>query len=344
MSHPFFDARRYPWDMEAAKAVHSALHRHVPAPNAIILLYQQSNSALENLNTGQPPRLIWKDALDNLAAANSLRKLAAEVRKDEGLFPVQEAFDEVQKLPDPLKGPILQSGKIFFNRFQLRQELQRLSDPRGSNSLLLVRGEASSGKTWTRNMVVDEAKALGEKAIIITQGTDGDDEEVLDHIFSVLGGTAPSKLESRPAWYRKSCNEMVRTLESQAKPKYPRYWLIADDLGPARDGRSSLDPSILSFFEQAANRLEDDAFSTWFRLVLIDYPEKTVPTNWKGFWSEDKTSVASVNEAEVSAYLVDWAAFRDKTLSKTEAGDLAKNLFDKAKYPTIIVWCKRMSL
>src|SRR5262249_48441929 len=68
-----------------------------------------------------------------------------------------------------------------------------------------------------------------------------------------------------------------------------------------------------------------------FRLMLIDYPEGPVPTKWKGYWAEDRTKQADINEGSIALYFQQWCWQRyRKKLSDTAALDLAKDVLAKA--------------
>jgi hypothetical protein len=196
-------------------------------------------------------------------------------------------------------------------------------------TVLLVRGDSSSGKTWTKHVVEEQASALGQGCIYLCDGLVGTVGDTLDLIFGVFGGSPPPKLTTDAAWFRKACIDML-VLAANSKRK---YWLVADDLGVTSEG-PRLDPLIRQFFDQAALNMLNPAFAEWFRLVLIDYPDGPVPTKWKGFWVEDRPAESDLQSAAVAQFLLRWAARKKgKVLTHDEAVKLASDIITKADTP-----------
>ena len=98
MQHPFFDAVQYPWHRSDAMFLHSQLYRSLQDPARISLLYQSSGEGLAPLPT--PPAaadVIWKAALDQLAAAGRLEDFCSRVLEHGYLASVHPAVKAVQQ-------------------------------------------------------------------------------------------------------------------------------------------------------------------------------------------------------------------------------------------------------
>jgi hypothetical protein len=87
LGHPFFDTPRYPWWREPeAVELHRVLYQSIQAPAQIDTYYQRCGGGLPPLAlVGQPPNLIWREALTNLTVAGVLRRLCEALRNEAAL-------------------------------------------------------------------------------------------------------------------------------------------------------------------------------------------------------------------------------------------------------------------
>jgi hypothetical protein len=77
MPHPFFDSAWYPWDRDDASHLHRRLVDAIRDPRHVELMYEQTAMTLPPLNLNQPPGLVWKEALDNLARYGALQRFVS---------------------------------------------------------------------------------------------------------------------------------------------------------------------------------------------------------------------------------------------------------------------------
>lgn len=326
MPHPFFDAPTYPWHRQDARNLHEALYKSIKVAGDIDLLYVSCDPGLLPL-APEAAHLMWKAALEALAAKQLLRALG-DLLAARKLPAVSKAFQDVANAVNPLEEPVLSSDRVFLNRKDLREGLGKLAQSNSGVSVMLVRGEATSGKTWSKHLVEELAQALGEECIYLCDGLVGTVDDVMDLIFAPLRGKVPVRLTTPDAWFRKVCAAMI----GLAGKRRQRYWIVCDDLGVGTDG-PRLDPLIRQFFDQVALSMLNPAFSKWFRLLLIDYPDGPLPTKWKGFWLEERTAQADLHAGELSKFLAQWANRKKKLLAEDEAKKFAADILTKADAP-----------
>ena len=73
MSHPFFDAKSYPWHRDEAGALHHALSVSIVDARDIERWYRRSGADLPGLAHGTPEHF-WQSALENMTSARTLRR------------------------------------------------------------------------------------------------------------------------------------------------------------------------------------------------------------------------------------------------------------------------------
>lgn len=329
MAHPFFDSAGYPWEREDARALHLELAVAIAGAVAIDLVYKSCGSGLPGLPQQQvTPQDQWKHALETLAAAGLLQVLGQRLAEHK-LPRVHQAFAAVAAAVDPVVELGIVSDRIFVDRSDLRQALSRLGSANAAVQVLLVRGESGSGKSWTRHIVAEQAKSLGAGCTYLCAGLVGTVDEVLGLIFAELGGEVPPRLTTEQAWFRMAS---IRMLELAGR-RQRGSWIVADDLGDGPDG-PMLDPQIRQLFDQIALSMLNPAFARWFRLVLLDYPvQGKVPTQWKGFWLDDRPAAADVGQSHVQAFLESWARRKQKSMADDDARAMATELLARADAP-----------
>jgi hypothetical protein len=332
MPHPFFDSVTYPWHRKDARDLHEQLWQAVSNEAQISQLYQSSGPGLLPLAPGAA-NVVWKQALDLLTAAKRLSALCDLILASGAWAAIHPTVRAVQSAQDPIPQQVLSDDRLFLDRRPLRDKLQRFAVS-STVRVLLVRGAADSGKSWTRHLVTQLAQAMGEEAIYLSQGIISNADDTIGELFAAIGDIAdiPPQMESEDAWFKKVCQK----LQVLARTSGRTWWIVIDDLGADEQG-PRLDSSILRFFDQFALKMENPVFARLFHLVLIDYPDlkndaggRGVPTRWKDFWDEDRPDPAEFQVGIISEFLQEWAAARQKQLAADDAAKLASDIIASA--------------
>jgi hypothetical protein len=284
------------------------------------------------LALGKPPHELWKDVLELLTVAQRLKRLCENILGQPAYEAVHPSMQALIDARDVLQEPLLSGDLLFIDRTRLRNELGKLATGNPVVRMLLVRGGDDSGKSWTRYMVMDLARAVGDDCLYLYEGLVSTVEDVLANLFTTVAGDpkrVPDRLETEEAWFRRACVELQGAAIHQKKG----LWIVVDDLGSGPEG-PRLDPLIRRFFDQFALQMGNPAFAKWFRLVLIDYPDGPLPTKWaQGFWVEDRPNEADMHEEAVSEFLLQWARRKQKQLAPEKAKELAQDVFAKVAAP-----------
>jgi hypothetical protein len=332
MPHPFFDAIRFPWHRDEAKAMHYALFNAVSVPARYTGLYEDCGPDPRPLSPGLPADAAWREILDNLTVAQRLSRLCDMVLARADLLSTHQAIRNVQNAPDLLWAPLLREDNlVFIDRRALRLELQKLGTIGGSQGVLLVRGPSGCGKSWSELLVADMATSLGARCVYVFEGLVSTVQEVIAQLFTALNepNAVTSQLTTEDAWFRQVCLD----LQALAQKKDIVCWVVADDLGNDANG-PRLDPQIRKFFDQFALTMANPAFAKWFRLVLLDYPEGDVPTKWKAnVWLEDRPAETDVDENPIVDFLRAKADQMKKQMGADTAKKVAADILSKVDAP-----------
>ncbi|HEX2834185.1 MAG TPA: hypothetical protein VHW00_14340 [Thermoanaerobaculia bacterium] len=332
MAHPFFDSTSYPWHRQDARTLHSELWHGYTTAQDLDLLYKASAADLPPLLNDTIDRM-WKSALENLTGTGGLRSFCRIVCEAKPARPkVVDAIKVIEQAEDPIRPTLLTGDRVFLDREELRDKLQRLTSDT-SLRVLLIRGDADTGKTWTKHLVEEIAKASGEPCFYLFDGNAGTTHEVLELIFGGLGALQriPEPMGTEDAWFRKICNHLLAIAKESGK----KTWVVMDDLGEYETGLR-VDGQIRKFFDQFALSMENPEFARWFRLVLIDYPELKeggeggVPSKWTDFWEEDRPDVNEVKAPIISKFVLQWAIRKNKQLAPADADKFAADVIAAA--------------
>lgn len=332
MAHPYFDSSAYPWHRKDATELHVELYQSYAIEGDLQRLYK---SAGVNPIPLQPQRidLMWQAALDNLCAAGYFRTFCDRVLADLPPRPkVVNLIKVVELAEDPIRPTLLTNDRVFLDREDLRDKLQRLTSDTALR-VLLVRGETKTGKTYTRHLIHEIAKASGEPCVYLFDGNAGTTDEVVDVLFASFTASdkIPPKLETDDAWYRKVCTRLHEVVKLAGK----KAWVVIDDLGDYEKG-AKIDRKVRDFFNRFALSMENPEFATWFRLVLIDYPEvpeggdDRVPTQWSDFYEIDTPDISRVNAAAITSFALQWAKRKQKNLDESGAKAFADKVLTAA--------------
>ncbi len=323
--HPFFDSDRYPWHRDEALALHKKLYDLITDPKEIKKILFECSPDLDPLKDDGPKEM-WRDLLDRVASALLLRKLGERLslRQLPSLHKIFRVVAESKFDVSSLEDRPFRPKPIFVDRKDLRATLQSLAALNASEFVLLVRGEANSGKSWTRHIASQYAAEAGQDCTYLAQGMVSSPKQALASILATLGGTLSDSFTTEAASYQDACIEMQRLAEQRRKGS----WIIMDDLGLGENG-PRLDPSLRDLFDQIALYMKNPAFSRWFRLILIDYPEGPEPGSWDPFLQE-RTSCNDLQKPDVANFLLRWARHHRIELGVPEAEEIASQVVLKA--------------
>lgn len=332
MTNPLLDQARYRWDRPEPRQLHEALYRGVQKVDEIDRLYKSVSPDLPPLAlTGQSPRAIWHEALENMATRGLLRRffVLAEVQ---GMPPIREAADAMEKAEIEVGArPVHHNGAIVLDRVRLDRLLNDLAPDQSSTKIILVRGAPQSGKTHSRHRFERMAREWGADPVYLFDGLVATVDDVVKKLFAVLGtieDVPPRGDSTLDAWFRNVCFKMQEIASARRRP----LWIAVDDLGVDADGTPLLDQEIRRFFDQFALNLIDPSFSAWFRLMLIHYPEGPVPTKWEqDLWREDRTDEADVCSEHVADHIRSWSATRGRRVLNEEVAILADQVIAVAE-------------
>lgn len=324
MAHLFYDSPAYPWHIAEANELWRSLHVPIIHFGEIDHLRQVCGPGIRQFAEDAPDQM-WRDMLNNVAIAGRLRELDRELRNRK-LPHVINALDRLVAVasPDPVTWVL--DGLIFANRTRLRAALAQLASAKTVKTVLIVRGERQSGKSWTKHFVEHYARLAGQGCSYLFEGMVTTVDEAVDYIFMELGGQAPPRMTTDAAWYSRVAQTMVKAAQQRNRGS----WIIMDDLGKGPDGVPLVEPEIRKFFDQLALNMLNPAFAQWFKLVLIDYPNEPVPSKWRQCSLEDSTAAADMHAGAVSDFLCNWALRQNKTLSDSDAVGLAEGILQRA--------------
>jgi hypothetical protein len=324
VAHLFFDSPTFPWYVLEARALHRLLYELIRDARDIDLIRQSCGPNVLPVGR-EDPKLMWQALLDNVATVRALRELD-RVLRERNSPSIVEALDKLIAAVsmDPVNW--IMDEPIFVNRVVLRKALAQLASPQTVKQVLVVRGDRLSGKSWTKHIIQYYADITGQGCTYLCEGLVTTVDEAVGFMLAELGGQVPPRLSTESAWYRSVAQEMMKCAGLRQRGS----WIIMDDLGIGPDGTPVLDPAVRSLFEQLAVQTLNPAFGRWFRLVLIAYPDVPLPSKWRAYSLEDRTTVGDMHENAVQSYLANWAQRHGKALSESDASTLARDIVQRA--------------
>ena len=225
--------------------------------------------------------------------------------------------------PDYLASQWLDGERPFLDRVALREGVRALLSPEGPK-VLVVRGHAGSGKTWSRHLVAHAAREHGADTTYLSGGSITSVDDAVERLFQLLQAQdlRPASDTTKEAWFRRVSSRMAAAVQATGRP----LWITVDDLGLSADGTLRLDPEIRRFFDSLALSLTDPAAGRWFRLVLLDYPDST-PTRWEPeLWTAVELHASDIALPDVAAAIVEWFGRSDRELRQSDAMDMAERV------------------
>src|SRR5689334_6054689 len=80
--HPIFDSLKYKWSDQNCETLYNILRARIKKPDDIDMRYRMAGDDLPDLNLTVSHALIWKEALDNLAANGCLKAFCEKLQRD----------------------------------------------------------------------------------------------------------------------------------------------------------------------------------------------------------------------------------------------------------------------
>jgi hypothetical protein len=311
MGHPIFDAPTFPWARPDAKELARLLLLVYKSGPAISLVYDSAANGLDPLNEGQPPKLVWREALENLARASSLKDFCDVVLSDTKNQQLKAAIQAVIAAQSDVDRSVL-GGILVVDRLKTRQLLGGLTVRGSPLAMLLVRGPAKTGKTWCHFLFDAAAAEAGAEPVYVGEGMAATVEELVTQLFAAVPALdkVPPKLTTYDAWYGSVCTQLL----ASAIEKDKRFWIAIDDLGFDENGVTLLDDEIRNFCAKFGQQMKGTQFRERFRLMFIGYPDKT-PTMWAGeTYKVDTLTPTDIQVDQVIEFLDAWSRERNKKI------------------------------
>ena len=335
MAHPFFDPGPFPWLRMDAMALRDQLIITITTQVEIVDVFKRSGGSTGDLNQAQAPNLLWSDVLDLLAKGTNLQALCntlKSIRRLETNQAFQDAIRAVEQAQPAVEKRWF-GDDIVLDRAPLRALITDLQADLSRMNVIIVRGDARSGRSHGRVLFEQAATDKSAEVVYVYAGLVSKVEELIDQLRVPLKGErqdiTPRGDTTEDAWHKSVCLD----LQALAQKNEQRLWVVVDDLGPDSDGEPLMDSEVKRFCDQFALNMMNPVFRRWFRLLLINYPAGPVPTRWQQvFWSEDITAVADINRTHVSEFLKDWVS-QNALISAPDVEQLTTDVMTEADAP-----------
>jgi hypothetical protein len=302
MAHPFFEANQFPMQREDGRALFKLLTAIFTKPGDITLMVQTAGGDPADLSQGLTPRQLWGEALNLLAAARVLDAFCDQLKQNPRVKTnpeVQAAVEAVVNAKPLVDRQIVSDKRLVLDRAALRTKLRALGADDSPLRVVLVRGGDDSGKSWGRHVFLNAAEDSGAVGVYLSANQIVNIDSLTSKLFAAFEATdvPPRGLTTGVAWYDAVCSK----LSVLAASRNQHLWAAIDDI-------ALIDPEICEFCDQFVAMMENPAFSRWFRLMLIHYPDDRSPTRWQEeVWDEDITSEADLTYDEVVSFFKTWA-------------------------------------
>jgi len=337
MDHPFYDSVRFPFHLAEGKKLHDLLVQLYNTSPPIQIKYSQVAAGLPPVNWAAPANAVWFDALNNIAASGFVEKLLQLVRQD---FPGNQALTDLLaaiETAKPISEKKLMSDTLFVLDCEEQRRAIRKAVSDDNPGVVLIRGKKKSGKSHCRYIFKAVAEMKGATMVYLYEGMVVTEHDAIKSLFSALGEPAasipPRENSSSDAWYIDVCNKL-REIAQEKNDK--KIWIVVDDLGYADEEMKvpKMAGEIRKFFEQFSVFLLDPSFYKYFRLLLIDYSETSVPTRWKDdLWSEVFTDEANIKQSHVEDFLREWKANKAARIYDEDIQSMAADILARADQP-----------
>ncbi len=325
--HPILDVSPYPLHVKEAGEFHVILFQDIQSIAAAVNFYNQCGGNLPPVSQ-QNIGVTWQEILFNVAAAGLTRNLFSVLSRA-NYARVIEAIKKMEAMRSVIEEDLL-DGILVIDREDLRKELAKLDQDGQPLKVLLMWGEPRSGKSHPQYLFEQFANERQGYPIYLSSVTVSSVDQVINALFVPVGGQAsiPKKETTGEAWYKVVCNELLAKV--QQSPNRRRLWIAMDDLGFDETGATMLDEEIRSFFSQLVLMMENFQFRSYFRLLLIHFPDK-VPSRWKAaHWKGIKVQANDIRQEHVEKTISNWCRKSGKNLPEEDIKSKAKEIIDEA--------------
>lgn len=311
MAHPFFDIASFPWLRADAKAFFEQLVSAVPSKAEIVGVFQRAGGELADLDEARAPRMIWVDVLNERATAGMFRVLLEDLKAINRLrtnVAFQASIRDIEEAKPAIERRWF-GEDLVLDRRSLRDLIGIMQPAASRMNVIIVRGDPKSGRSHGRMLFEQAAADRGAAAVYLYAGLISTVDELIDQLRVALMGKPqdirPRGDSTEDAWHKMVCLDLLAIAQEHERP----LWVMVDDLGSGPDGVTMLASEVKRFCDQFALNMPNPVFRRWFRLLLIGYPEGSVPTRWRSdFWREDRTTPADIEKSHVVEFLQEWAS------------------------------------
>ena len=203
--------------------------------------------------------------------------------------------------------PVLSDRLFVLDRSSVYEKLALLADDNALEKVILIRGGKGSGKSHCRFLFQEKAKQAGADFKYMAGSKVGTARQAIDQLFTHYNKMSEvPPIESTPdAWYKK-VSLKLKEIAATHMPETERrpLWIAMDNMG-----HTELGSDVRDFFDQFALNMDTENFYKWFRLILINYPDK-IPTEWtQEFWTDTDSPIdeKDVQPQHVADCLLAWA-------------------------------------
>ncbi|MFC4420131.1 effector-associated domain EAD1-containing protein [Cupriavidus pampae] len=306
MSHPILDHHLYRRDLpEAGELENQLRHKFFDAAATRNVLNRAGLDPV-NINWDRPATSFWAEILDFAAGNHALDALLTAA--DQSLDPppkhadLRAAIDRVRQYqaigaPGVPMRVLLSGDRPFLGRAMLRGLMPELANWDSNAAILVVRGNADSGRTETQFLLAEDRDRQSERIVLLHE--DLPLQSTLLSIWREAGvpGTVPridaDALSTETALFIDFWTEVKVALDDHDR----RLWALFDDLDKGPDRKL-----VQQLAEVLAVRLRDKGFQQRFRLVLLGYPADNLPAKVPGaLVRNDQTEM--LDDTHVRAFL-----------------------------------------
>lgn len=299
MPHPFFDALSFNWKRSEAAQLYDALVEVIPDSDEILVLYTLAGGNQAAVLTKQAATVLWHEVLCKIGQAQKVEALCKRLKEHKRLednAQYHAAIDAVVNARAEVELQMYGPNVLVLDREPLRDNLTRLIDAKGLLRVVMVNGPSKSGKSWTKHVFEAAARDSGAAFCYVYGGMVTKVGHLIDELFAAMGAPCKSDLGASTdnASYGDVCRELQRVAIAQKQP----LWIAIDDV-------HDFDDNIRELCDQIGARMRGQPFATWFRLMLIDYPDdRPTPTTWTpDIYVQDVMSADSIQQEHVEAFL-----------------------------------------